>query len=183
MKLWVLKCRLPKYRYIGFGCCVNAPPVRVRWKVRSTDFDHVKISHWIYRIFLNCSHFDGWSCTALLEVCKEGHCAVRINNRLFLQANYLNCKCFLWRHHLQINWPFNVYRYGHTLGGAVGLAMVADECKINKKYIDDGEWHVDIGGKSMCTCVCKLLYSSIGNLTFLRPILPYKITSVNRECK
>eukprot|EP00041_Stephanoeca_diplocostata_P030363 m.917961 g.917961 ORF g.917961 m.917961 type:complete len:877 (+) comp23739_c0_seq7:230-2860(+) len=36
--------------------------------------------------------------------------------------------------------------YGHTLGGAVGLAMIADECKINKNYIDDAEWHVDIGG-------------------------------------
>ena len=40
--------------------------------------------------------------------------------------------------------------YGHTLGGAVGLSMVetAGENEfVNKKYINDGEWEVDIAGQ------------------------------------
>lgn len=38
--------------------------------------------------------------------------------------------------------------YAHTLGGAVGLAMVtADEGVVNKKYIEGGEWTVEIAGK------------------------------------
>eukprot|EP00949_MAST-11_sp_MAST-11-sp1_P001301 g1301.t1 len=37
--------------------------------------------------------------------------------------------------------------YGFTVGGAVGLAMVdSGGCSVNKKYIEDAEWKVDIGG-------------------------------------
>jgi len=38
--------------------------------------------------------------------------------------------------------------YGHTLGGAVGLAMVEAEegLVVNKKYIESGTWEVDIAG-------------------------------------
>ena len=36
--------------------------------------------------------------------------------------------------------------YGHTLGGAVGLAMVEGEV-VNKAWLDDGEWEVEIAGK------------------------------------
>ncbi len=36
--------------------------------------------------------------------------------------------------------------YGHTLGGAVGLAMIDAGEPINKAYIQDGAWEVDIAG-------------------------------------
>jgi glycine cleavage system aminomethyltransferase T len=36
--------------------------------------------------------------------------------------------------------------YGHTLGGAVGLAMIEGEV-VNQAYLDEGEWEVDIAGK------------------------------------
>ena len=36
--------------------------------------------------------------------------------------------------------------YGHTLGGAVGLAMVEGEV-VNQAYLDEGQWEVDIAGK------------------------------------
>eukprot|EP00039_Didymoeca_costata_P015953 m.278433 g.278433 ORF g.278433 m.278433 type:complete len:881 (+) comp16315_c0_seq25:207-2849(+) len=39
--------------------------------------------------------------------------------------------------------------YGHTLGGAVGLAFVhsSDGTPVNKKYINEGKWEIDIAGK------------------------------------
>jgi glycine cleavage system aminomethyltransferase T len=37
--------------------------------------------------------------------------------------------------------------YGHTLGGAVGLAMVEGEV-VNQAYLDDGQWEVEIAGKT-----------------------------------
>jgi 4-methylaminobutanoate oxidase (formaldehyde-forming) len=36
--------------------------------------------------------------------------------------------------------------YGHTLGGAVGLAMVEAGEPINKAYLQEGRWEVDIAG-------------------------------------
>jgi 4-methylaminobutanoate oxidase (formaldehyde-forming) len=36
--------------------------------------------------------------------------------------------------------------YGHTLGGAVGLAMVEADEPITQGYLDSGEWEVDIAG-------------------------------------
>jgi 4-methylaminobutanoate oxidase (formaldehyde-forming) len=36
--------------------------------------------------------------------------------------------------------------YGHTLGGAVGLAMIEAGQPVNAAYIDDATWEVDIGG-------------------------------------
>jgi 4-methylaminobutanoate oxidase (formaldehyde-forming) len=38
--------------------------------------------------------------------------------------------------------------YGHTLGGAVGLAMVDAGEPIDQAYLDRGEWEVDIAGKA-----------------------------------
>ena len=35
--------------------------------------------------------------------------------------------------------------YGHTLGGAVGLAMVEGEV-VNQAYLDEGKWEVEIAG-------------------------------------
>ena len=36
--------------------------------------------------------------------------------------------------------------YGHTLGGAVGLAMVGGD-PVNKTYLEEGKWEVDIAGR------------------------------------
>ena len=37
--------------------------------------------------------------------------------------------------------------YGHTLGGAVGLAMVEGD-PVDAAYLEEGEWAVDIAGRS-----------------------------------
>jgi 4-methylaminobutanoate oxidase (formaldehyde-forming) len=37
--------------------------------------------------------------------------------------------------------------YGHTLGGAVGLAMIEAGEPLNKAYLQEGEWEIDIAGK------------------------------------
>jgi 4-methylaminobutanoate oxidase (formaldehyde-forming) len=37
--------------------------------------------------------------------------------------------------------------YGHTLGGAVGLAMVEAGRKVDQAYLDDGDWEVEIAGR------------------------------------
>lgn len=37
--------------------------------------------------------------------------------------------------------------YGHTLGGAIGLAMVEAEEPINAAYVKSGTWEVDIAGR------------------------------------
>jgi 4-methylaminobutanoate oxidase (formaldehyde-forming) len=36
--------------------------------------------------------------------------------------------------------------YGHTLGGAVGLAMVDAGGPLDQAYLDGGDWQVDIAG-------------------------------------
>ena len=37
--------------------------------------------------------------------------------------------------------------YGHTLGGAVGLAMINGDGPIDQAWLDRGRWQVDIAGK------------------------------------
>ena len=37
--------------------------------------------------------------------------------------------------------------YGHTLCGAVGLAMVESDRPIDAGWLKDGRWEVDIAGK------------------------------------
>jgi 4-methylaminobutanoate oxidase (formaldehyde-forming) len=37
--------------------------------------------------------------------------------------------------------------YGHTLGGAVGLAMIEAGEPVNAAYLKDGRWEIDIAGK------------------------------------
>jgi 4-methylaminobutanoate oxidase (formaldehyde-forming) len=37
--------------------------------------------------------------------------------------------------------------YGHTLGGAVGLAMVEPGCTVDEAYLSEGRWEVDIAGQ------------------------------------
>jgi len=50
--------------------------------------------------------------------------------------------------------------YGHTVGGAIGLCMLErTEGVIDKTYIDDGEWSVEIGNTfSPCTVSLRPLY-------------------------
>ena len=36
--------------------------------------------------------------------------------------------------------------YGHTLGGAVGLAMVHADGPVDQAWLDGGTWEVDIAG-------------------------------------
>jgi 4-methylaminobutanoate oxidase (formaldehyde-forming) len=38
--------------------------------------------------------------------------------------------------------------YGHTLGGAVGLAMVEGDQPIDAAYLQAGRWEVDVAGRS-----------------------------------
>ena len=37
--------------------------------------------------------------------------------------------------------------YGHTLGGAVGLAMIEPKVVVDEDYLGSGRWEVDIGGR------------------------------------
>jgi 4-methylaminobutanoate oxidase (formaldehyde-forming) len=37
--------------------------------------------------------------------------------------------------------------YGHTLGGAVGLAMIEPKVVVDEAYLGSGRWEVDIAGK------------------------------------
>jgi len=37
--------------------------------------------------------------------------------------------------------------YGHTLGGAVGLAMIEADEPIDKAYVEGGRWEVDVAGR------------------------------------
>ena len=39
--------------------------------------------------------------------------------------------------------------YGHTLGGAVGLAMIEDDVPIDAGYLAAGEWTVDVAGREV----------------------------------
>ena len=36
--------------------------------------------------------------------------------------------------------------YGHTLGGAVGLAMIKGAEPVNASYLESGSWEVEIAG-------------------------------------
>ncbi|MEO6822797.1 MAG: FAD-dependent oxidoreductase [Candidatus Nanopelagicales bacterium] len=49
--------------------------------------------------------------------------------------------------------------YGHTLGGAVGLAMVDADGPLDQAYLDDGDWQVDIAGtRYLATASLRPLY-------------------------
>ena len=37
--------------------------------------------------------------------------------------------------------------YGHTLGGAVGLAMIEPDVAVDESYLSSGRWEVEIAGK------------------------------------
>lgn len=50
--------------------------------------------------------------------------------------------------------------YGHTLGGAVGLAMVTgSDDPVDSSLLQSGTWKVDIAGKRYpCTCSLSPMY-------------------------
>jgi 4-methylaminobutanoate oxidase (formaldehyde-forming) len=50
----------------------------------------------------------------------------------------------LWRDGLRVGYV-RAASYGHTLGGAVGLAMVEPKCTVDQTYLDGGTWEVEIG--------------------------------------
>jgi glycine cleavage system aminomethyltransferase T/glycine/D-amino acid oxidase-like deaminating enzyme len=52
----------------------------------------------------------------------------------------------LWRNGHRVS-EVRVGSYGHTLGGAVGLAMLESKEVINKSWIADGDWQVEIADK------------------------------------
>jgi 4-methylaminobutanoate oxidase (formaldehyde-forming) len=49
--------------------------------------------------------------------------------------------------------------YGHTLGGAVGLAMIEPGEPVTPGYLDEGRWEIDIAGTLYpCRCSLRPLY-------------------------
>jgi 4-methylaminobutanoate oxidase (formaldehyde-forming) len=51
--------------------------------------------------------------------------------------------------------------YGHSLGGAVGLAMISADDPIDAKWIEAGTWEVEIAGKRFAAIASlKPLYDS-----------------------
>ncbi|RLQ22446.1 FAD-dependent oxidoreductase [Seongchinamella sediminis] len=49
--------------------------------------------------------------------------------------------------------------YGHTLGGAVGLAMIEPGETVDLQYLQSGHWEIDIAGlRYPCRCSLKPLY-------------------------
>ncbi len=49
--------------------------------------------------------------------------------------------------------------YGHTLGGAVGLAMIEPGETVNPGYLNEGKWEIDIAGvRYPCRCSLRPLY-------------------------
>lgn len=52
----------------------------------------------------------------------------------------------LWRDGVRVGYV-RAASYGHTLGGAVGLAMVEPKCVVDQAYLDAGRWEVEIGAR------------------------------------
>jgi 4-methylaminobutanoate oxidase (formaldehyde-forming) len=52
----------------------------------------------------------------------------------------------LWRDGVRVGYV-RAASYGHTLGGAVGLAMVEPRCVVDQAYLDAGRWEVEIGSR------------------------------------
>ena len=49
--------------------------------------------------------------------------------------------------------------YGHTLGGAVGLAMIEPDAEVSAEYLASGHWEVEIAGKRYpCSVSARPLY-------------------------
>ena len=52
----------------------------------------------------------------------------------------------VWRESVAVGYV-RAASYGHTLGGAVGLAMVESDSPIDQAWIDRGHWSIDIAGR------------------------------------
>jgi len=52
----------------------------------------------------------------------------------------------LWRDGVAVGYV-RAASYGHTLGGAVGLAMIEAAVPIDQAYLDGGRWEVDVAGR------------------------------------
>ena len=52
----------------------------------------------------------------------------------------------LWRDGVAVGYV-RAASYGHTLGGAVGLAMIEAGVPIDQAYLDGGRWEVDVAGR------------------------------------
>ena len=52
----------------------------------------------------------------------------------------------LWRDGKRVG-DVRAASYGHTLGGAVGLALVHGEPFVTPKYLREGEWEVEVNGE------------------------------------
>ena len=66
----------------------------------------------------------------------------------------------LWRDGQRIS-DIRSASYGHTVGGGVGLTMLDSQSDepINKKWINEGEWRLEIGDKFYpCTVQLQPLY-------------------------
>lgn len=51
--------------------------------------------------------------------------------------------------------------YGHTLGGAVGLAMIEADEVVDSAYLDSGDWEIEIADQRYpCRCSLKPLYDA-----------------------
>ena len=49
--------------------------------------------------------------------------------------------------------------YGHTLGGAVGLALIEASESVDQAYLNGGIWEIEIAGELYpCSCSLKPLY-------------------------
>jgi len=53
--------------------------------------------------------------------------------------------------------------YGHTVGGAVGLAFLEPKQTVDEAYLTSGTWEVEIAGKKYpCTVSARPLYDPKG---------------------
>jgi 4-methylaminobutanoate oxidase (formaldehyde-forming) len=54
--------------------------------------------------------------------------------------------------------------YGHTLGGAVGLAFLEPQQTVDEAYLTSGTWDVEIAGKRYpCAVSTRPLYDPKGD--------------------
>jgi 4-methylaminobutanoate oxidase (formaldehyde-forming) len=51
----------------------------------------------------------------------------------------------IWRDGVSVGYV-RAASYGHTLGGAVGLAMIEPKVPVDAAYLNTGRWEVEIAG-------------------------------------
>jgi 4-methylaminobutanoate oxidase (formaldehyde-forming) len=64
----------------------------------------------------------------------------------------------IWRDGVPVGYVRSA-SYGHTLGGAVGLAMIDVNVPVDQAYLDSGQWAVEIAGARFpCAASATSLY-------------------------